>query len=153
LSEVLNWLHAASEAGLARAGLTPVYLAWIAVGSGLGGVARFFVAGIVARRVGESFPWGTMVVNVSGAFAIGAFAAAAAGGPFSTSAGVWSFTVIGLIGSYTTVSSFSLQTLELARGGEYRRAVGYIFASLALCLSAVTLGAVAGGTGMKWLAS
>src|SRR5690606_35596120 len=46
-------------------------IAWVAAGSALGGLARFFVSGLVARAFGETFPWGTMIVNVSGAFAIG----------------------------------------------------------------------------------
>ena len=51
---------------------------WVALGSVLGGTARFWLSGFVARRVGETFPWGTMVVNVSGAFLLGILAASAA---------------------------------------------------------------------------
>ncbi len=119
-------------------------LLWVALGSVLGGMTRFWVSGAVARRVGETFPWGTMTVNVSGAFAIGVI-----GGMASTGQGIfatpnpWLFAVTGFLGCYTTVSSFSLQTLSLARDGEGRRAAGNVVLSLLLCLTAVALGFVA----------
>ncbi|MCI0518211.1 MAG: fluoride efflux transporter CrcB [Woeseiaceae bacterium] len=112
----------------------------VALGSGLGGAARFFVSGLVGRHIGETFPWGTMVVNVSGAFAIGIIAAAASGHAVFDMSDTWQFTVVGVLGSYTTVSSFSLQTLALARDGDYLRAGGNMLLSLTLCLSAVALG-------------
>jgi fluoride exporter len=116
-------------------------LLWVAFGSVFGGMARFLVSGVVARRVGETFPWGTMTVNVSGAFAIGVF-----GGMASTGQGIfanpdpWLFAVTGFLGCYTTVSSFSLQTLSLARDGEMKRAASNVLLSLSLCLTAVALG-------------
>ncbi len=116
-------------------------LLWVAFGSVFGGMTRFFVSGAVARRVGETFPWGTMTVNVSGALAIGVL-----GGLASTGHGIfstpnpWLFAVTGFLGCYTTVSSFSLQTLSLARDGETRRAVSNVLLSLFLCLTAVALG-------------
>jgi len=119
-------------------------LLWVALGSVFGGMTRFWVSGAVARRVGETFPWGTMTVNVSGAFAIGVI-----GGMASTGQGIfatpnpWLFAVTGFLGCYTTVSSFSLQTLSLARDGEGRRAAGNVVLSLLLCLTAVALGFVA----------
>jgi CrcB protein len=116
-------------------------LLWVALGSIFGGMARFWISGMVARRVGETFPWGTMTVNVSGAFAIGLF-----GGLASTGHGIfatpdpWLFAVTGFLGCYTTVSSFSLQTLTLAREGEALRAAGNVMGSVVLCLAAVMLG-------------
>ena len=119
-------------------------LAWVVLGSALGGPARYFVSGVVGRGIGETFPWGTMVVNVSGALAIGVLAAAAsAHGMFSTPA-AWQFAVTGFLGSYTTVSSFSLQTLALARDGQVLRAGGNVLLSVVLCLFAVALGYAAG---------
>jgi CrcB protein len=119
-------------------------LVWVALGCAIGGTARFFVSGLVGRRIGETFPWGTMAVNVSGAFAIGVIAALAGGQTAFQSPAAWQFAVVGFLGSYTTVSSFSLQTLALARDGEWRRAVGNVVLSLLLCLSAVALGFLAG---------
>ena len=115
-------------------------LVWVALGSAFGGTARFFLSGFVGRCIGETFPWGTMVVNVTGAFAIGVFAAAASGHAAFQLPASWQFSVVGILGSYTTVSSFSLQTLALARDGEFLHAVANVLLSLALCLSAVTLG-------------
>jgi CrcB protein len=117
---------------------------WVALGSVLGGTARFWLSGFVARRVGETFPWGTMVVNVSGAFLLGILAASAAGHGLFAAARPWQFAAIGILGTYTTVSSFSLQTLALARDGEMMRAAGNMVLSLSLCLLAVTAGFAAG---------
>lgn len=117
-----------------------IALLWVALGSALGGAARFFVSGLVARAVGETFPWGTMTVNATGSFAIGALAAMADAGLVSNLAHVWPVAVTGFLGSYTTVSSFSLQTLALVRDGEMARAGGNVLASLLLCLASVAVG-------------
>ena len=113
----------------------------VMIGSALGGVARYFISGLVARRVGETFPWGTLFINVSGAFLIGVFGAMAEdNASLLASPDSWLFAVTGFLGCYTTVSSFSLQSLSLARDGEGGRAAGYVAISVALCLAAVTLG-------------
>jgi CrcB protein len=111
-------------------------LPWVALGGAIGGPARFFLSGFIGRRVGETFPWGTLAVNVSGAFAIGVLAVALA-----TSGGAWLFAVTGVLGSYTTVSSFSLQTLALARDGQVGAAGVHAAASLAACIGAAAAGA------------
>jgi CrcB protein len=118
----------------------------VALGGSLGACARFWLSGFVARRVGETFPWGTLVVNVSGSAVIGLFAA-----HFMTVDGIgapwretWLLLVTGILGSYTTVSSFSLQTLALARAGESGRAALNVIASFGLCLSAALAGYQAG---------
>lgn len=119
-------------------------MAWVALGGAIGGPARFWVSGIIARRFGETFPWGTFVVNVTGAFTIGLVSTAL----LRTSVGpAWQFAVTGVLGSYTTVSSFSLQTLALARDGQTRAAALHAVGSVAACLSAVFLGAWLGGMG------
>jgi CrcB protein len=107
-------------------------------------MARFWLSGFVARRVGETFPWGTMIINVSGAFLIGVLAASAAGHGAFAAARPWQFAVTGFLGCYTTVSSFSLQTLSLARDGELKLAVWNLALSLSLCLLAVAAGFAAG---------
>ena len=117
---------------------------WVSLGSVFGGIARFWLSGFVARRVGETFPWGTMVINVSGAFLIGVLAASAAGHGAFAAARPWQFAVTGFLGCYTTVSSFSLQTLSLARDGELKLAVWNLVLSLSLCLLAVDAGFAAG---------
>jgi fluoride exporter len=113
----------------------------IVMGSVLGGCARYFVSGAIARRWGETFPWGTMTINVTGAFLIGIFGALATHpGSVFASPDPWLFAVTGFLGCYTTVSSFSLQTLTLARNGEPLAALGNIVASVGLCLLAVSCG-------------
>ncbi len=112
------------------------YLA-VALGSALGGMARYLVSVSVARALGTSFPWGTLAVNMSGALIIGLIA----GWPgMHTASGAWLFFAIGLCGSYTTVSSFSLQSVELLRKGEHTAAFINVLVSAAACLTAVWLG-------------
>ncbi|RWE57343.1 MAG: fluoride efflux transporter CrcB [Mesorhizobium sp.] len=123
-------------------------LAWVAFGSALGGPARYFVSGFVGRHIGETFPWGTMVVNITGAFALGLTSAVAAVEGLFPMPVAWQFAAVGFLGSYTTVSSFSLQTLTLIRGGQIMRAGGNVVLSLALCLSALALGYVSGSAAL-----
>jgi CrcB protein len=121
----------------------------VIVGSALGGMARFWLADAIGRRLGERFPWGTLAVNASGALAIGVLAALLLGPSGSgTGTAAWHFAVFGFLGSYTTVSSFSLQTLVLAHDRAWRRATANIVLSLGLCLLAAGVGLLAG----RWLA-
>ena len=118
---------------------------WVALGSAVGGMARYGISGVVARGIGETFPWGTLVVNISGCFVIGLFAAVVApDGALADSLTVRQLVMIGLCGGYTTFSSFSLQTLALARDGEWTSALGNVVASVAFCLLAVWAGFAAG---------
>lgn len=115
----------------------------VALGSVLGACARYFVSGFVARRVGETFPYGTLLINVTGAFVIGIFGDLATdNASLLAEPNPWLFAVTGFLGAYTTVSSFSLQTLSLARDGEGGRAVLYVALSVALSLTAAALGFV-----------
>jgi CrcB protein len=118
---------------------------WIALGGALGTLARFALSGLVAHHVGETFPWGTLVVNVSGSFVIGLFATVfGAEGRFLVGPTARHFVMTGILGGYTTFSSFSLQTLDLAREGEWLRAGANAVGSLICCLVAVWVGHVAG---------
>jgi fluoride exporter len=117
----------------------------VVLGSVLGGAARYFISGFIARRVGETFPWGTFFINVSGSFLIGVFGGLAESKTsLFASPDLWLFAVTGFLGCYTTVSSFSLQTLTLSRDGESGRAAAYVVASIASCLGAVALGFASG---------
>ena len=121
-----------------------IYLS-IALGSALGGVGRFWLSGLVAQRVGETFPWGTLLVNISGSFAIGFVAALAdPAGRFLISSHARTFFMVGICGGYTTFSSFSLQTLNLAQEGEWFRAGANAVLSVVLCLLGVWMGHFAG---------
>jgi CrcB protein len=110
----------------------------VAVGGALGAVARFWLSGMIGKRIGETFPWGTLAVNVSGCAAIGLIAGLLHGADQAPD--FWPVLVVGGLGSYTTVSSFSLQTMSLMRGGEWRHATGNIAGSLLLCLAAAGSG-------------
>jgi CrcB protein len=117
---------------------------WIGLGSALGGMARYWCSGFVADRIGETFPWGTLLVNVVGSFIIGFFATLTApDGRLLVGSTARQFVMVGVLGGYTTFSSFSLQTLNLARDGEWLRAGANIVLSVVLCLVAVWLGHIA----------
>ena len=117
---------------------------WIALGGALGSVARYGCSSLAAHWIGETFPWGTIIVNVVGSFIIGLFATLTGpDGRFIASPDARQFVMVGLCGGYTTFSSFSLQTLNLVRDGELAQAGGNIVISVAACLAAVWLGAVA----------
>ncbi len=115
------------------------------LGCALGGMARVYVASVVGRAVPTPIPWNTLIVNVSGAVLLGLLAGYLLAGNASLSGHpVWQALGIGLLGSYTTVSSFSLQTLTLFRSGHLRRALANIALSVGLCLPAVAIGLLAG---------
>jgi len=124
------------------------YILWVAVGSAAGGVARFAVSGLVARTLGETFPWGTMSVNVTGALAIGVLAGALDAGRLAGWTSIGPLLVTGFLGSYTTVSSFSLQTLALVRERSRWRATGNVLLSVALCLGGIVCGYLAAGVAL-----
>ncbi len=120
----------------------PLYF-WIFLGSGLGGLARFALSGLVAHRFGETFPWGTFAINVSGSFLIGFIATFTdPQARLLVSPTTRQFLMTGILGGFTTYSSFSLQTFALARDGEWLRAGGNAFGTFILCFIAVWLGHV-----------
>jgi CrcB protein len=103
---------------------------WVALGSMIGGVSRFWISGLVAARLGQVFPWNTLLINVSGSFVIGLL------GAWTTPEGPLS-----VCGGYTTFSSFSLQTLNLLqRDREWFYAGANVAGSVIFCLAAVWLG-------------
>ncbi|HFD16042.1 MAG TPA: fluoride efflux transporter CrcB [Rhodospirillales bacterium] len=121
-----------------------IYL-WVGFGSALGGIARYAVSGLVAGWIGETFPFGTLTVNVLGSFGIGLFAAVTApDGRLLVDPAVRQFAMVGLFGGFTTFSSFSLQTLALIQDGEWPAAVANVLASVTACLIGVWLGTMAG---------
>ncbi|HEY3887806.1 MAG TPA: fluoride efflux transporter CrcB [Caulobacteraceae bacterium] len=122
----------------------PVTYLWIALGSALGGAARYGASSLIATSFGQTFPWGTLLVNISGSFIIGFFATLTGpDGRMLVAADIRQFVMIGLCGGYTTFSSFSLQTLNLVQEGDILRAGANIGGSVVLCLVAVWLGYVA----------
>lgn len=117
---------------------------WIAVGSAIGGAARYFCSGVAAQLFGETFPWGTLIVNVLGSLIIG-FVATLTGpdGRLFVSTTVRQFIMLGLCGGFTTFSSFSLQTLNLMNDGQWLYAALNVGASVLVCLLSVWIGHMA----------
>jgi CrcB protein len=142
-----NWNPAVPnrrDAQSAEQGYKPVMYLWIIVGSAIGGGLRYFFSGLVAAQFGETFPWGTLFVNVTGSFVIGFFATLTApDGRIIASPVTRQFVTTGICGGYTTFSSFSLQTLNLVRDDEWLYAGGNAVLSVALCMVFVWAGHVA----------
>jgi CrcB protein len=113
---------------------------WVALGGALGSAARYACSGLAVRWLGPGFPWGTLFVNVAGSFAIGALATLATGGRHLLADDARALVIVGLLGGFTTFSSFSLETLTLARAGQLGAASANVLLSLGLCLVAVSLG-------------
>ena len=114
---------------------------WIAIGSAIGGVGRYWCSELIVQRLGDSFPWHTITVNILGSFIIGLFAGLTDGdGRLTLNHEFRQFVMIGLCGGYTTFSTFSLQTLNLFHNGEFLQAGFNIMLSVALCLAFVWLG-------------
>jgi CrcB protein len=114
---------------------------WVAIGGALGSVARFWLSGLAARHFGETFPWGTLLVNVSGCFVIGIFSTATSpDGRWLVSPLFRQFFMLGVCGGYTTFSSFGLQTLDLVRDGEWLYAGANTLLSFVFCLGGVWVG-------------
>jgi CrcB protein len=117
---------------------------YVAVGGALGSVARFWLSALVAEILGPQFPWGTILINVLGSFAIGFYATfTGPDGRIVVSFGARAFVMVGVCGGFTTFSAFSLQTLELARQNHWLEAGGNVVLSVVLCLIGVWLGHVA----------
>ncbi len=113
----------------------------VAVGSGLGGAARFGVSLWLAPLADQKLPWATLLVNVVGAFLIGVVAAASGpDGRLVMNENFRLFLMAGVLGGFTTFSAFSLQTLELLQGGQPERALIYALGSVMICLFSVTAG-------------
>jgi CrcB protein len=127
---------------------------WVAIGSALGGVARYGCSGLAARMIGETFPWGHVhrqhrrllhhwilrhPTGPDGRYMVGSVAR--------------QFVMAGFCGGFTTFSSFSLQTLNLMNDGEWFRAGAVIRGSVASCLIAVWAGHMlaASISTMKWI--
>ncbi len=115
---------------------------WIAVGGALGSMARYWCTGVAARMFGETFPWGTLFINIFGSLLIGFFVALTSpeGGRYIVDPNIRAFVTVGICGGFTTFSAFSLQTLVLMQEGEWLHAGGYVLGSVALCLVAVWVG-------------
>jgi fluoride exporter len=114
---------------------------WIALGAGLGGVLRYWCSGVAARLGAETFPWGTLFINVLGSSFIGFFATfSGPEGRALVAPNTRLFVMTGVCGGYTTFSTFSLETLRLMQDREWGYAALNVAASVGLCLLGVWLG-------------
>lgn len=117
----------------------------VALGGAIGSVARFWLTEASAKWWGADFPWGTVIANVTGSFLIGLIAALPVLGPRDLTGPMGrQFLMVGIMGGYTTFSSFSLQTLTMVQNGHMMKAALNVGGSVALCLLAVALGYAVG---------
>jgi CrcB protein len=109
---------------------------WISVGAVLGANARYLVAVWAAERISAAFPYGTLAINVTGSFLLGLFLGLLAErAPADPTLRL--LLAVGFCGSYTTFSTFSFETIDLLRGGQWAAAGGYIVGSILLGLAGV----------------
>jgi CrcB protein len=114
----------------------------IGIAGALGALARYGLDGVVSRRLPSPFPWGTFVVNMSGAFALG-FVMTLMTEQLTTASWLRSALTIGLLGAYTTFSTLSYETYRLLEDGAVGLAAANMLGSAAVGLFAVYLGVVA----------
>jgi CrcB protein len=115
-----------------------VTIVGLAIGGGLGALARYRVAGLVSRRSQSPFPAGTLTVNVLGSFLLGSVVASALAGRIPDSALVWAGT--GFLGAFTTFSTFVYETLQLLEDQAWSYATWNLLLSGPLCFGAAALG-------------
>lgn len=112
---------------------------WVFLGGGIGSVLRYLVGGWVQGAAGTAFPWGTFVVNASGCFAIGVLATwlteRSAPAPE-----LGAFLLVGVLGGYTTFSSFGIETFRLLEAAAWLRAAGNALGSVAAGLAGAAAG-------------
>ena len=117
---------------------------YVALGSAVGGASRFALSTFVQQRASSAFPFGTLIVNITGSLILGFILRYALASP-SVSAEVRALLTTGFCGGYTTFSTFSYESIALIEDGDYRRAAIYIVLSVVLSLVATFLGIAAAG--------
>ena len=114
---------------------------WIALGGALGSLGRYYLSQALALALGDAFPWGTLVVNVTGSFAIGFIAGGSgAAGRWIESPFARQFLMVGVCGGYTTFSAFSLNTFNMLESGDMAGASLNVVGSVTLCVLATWAG-------------
>ena len=114
----------------------------LAAGGGAGALARYAVAGWAHRRTGAWFPWGTLLVNITGSFLLGALVTGLASSPLHLELGA--LLAIGFLGDFTTFSTFAYESVMLARERQWTRAIFYMLGSTALAMLALIAGMFCG---------
>jgi fluoride exporter len=119
--------------------LSPQFVLAVAVGGAIGSVARYLVAIGSGKIFGINFPWGILIINVTGSFLIGVFV-----GLFATKwdlpQSIRIFLTVGICGGYTTFSTFSLDSYYLMERGQLLMALAYMIGSVVLSISALVGG-------------
>lgn len=110
----------------------------VAGGGAAGALGRYGLSAWVQRGLGMGFPWGTLTVNVVGSFLMGCLAAALQRGAIPPE--IQALAAVGILGSFTTFSAFSLETIQLLQEGAWMRALAYIAVSVGVGLTAVVAG-------------
>jgi CrcB protein len=118
-------------------------LVYVFLGGGLGACARYLMQGVVYRWTGAGFPWGTLVVNVLGSFIIG-FLMSSLEERFLLNPSIRLFLTVGILGGFTTFSSFSYETMALFMEGSTAAALANAGVSLVGCLAAAWFGLTLG---------
>lgn len=120
-----------------------MHIVLIGIGGFFGAIARYAIDGWVSDATGGAFPWGTLVINATGSFALGllfALAVERAALPADLRGPVG----IGFIGAYTTFSTFTLESLRLMQDGAWTLAAANVVGSVVLGLAAVFAGVTVG---------
>ena len=117
---------------------------YVALGSAVGGASRFALSTFVQQRASSAFPFGTLIVNITGSLILGFVLRYALASP-SVSAEMRALLTTGFCGGYTTFSTFSYETIKLIEDGDYRQAGGYVLASVVLSLIAIFVGILLAG--------
>jgi CrcB protein len=122
---------------------------YIAAGSAIGGVSRYLIGGLVQRLLDTTFPAGTLLINVTGSFLLGAILRYGVETPTLTPE-LRAFLTIGVCGGYTTFSTFSYETVALLEDGEWGRAGSYIGLSILISIAATFLGLALARQAIAW---
>jgi CrcB protein len=117
-----------------------VRLFWaVAIGAAIGGVSRYYLSLAMTERLGDAFPWATLVINVTGSLLLGFLMRYALASP-TTNVEVRLLLATGFCGGYTTFSTFSYETALLLEDGRYERAATYVLGSVLVALAATFAG-------------
>lgn len=114
------------------------------VGCGVGGIFRYWISTLIYTVFGHGFPHGTIFVNISGSFIMGLLTVLLEQRIGTIDVHLRGMLLVGLLGGYTTFSSFSMDTISLIETGRYEAAIAYILGSVVLCLVGVWAGMLLG---------
>ncbi len=117
---------------------------FIGMGGFVGANLRYFISGWIADRVGQTFPWGTLVINVTGSILLGVFISWA-GRHIEIDPRVRLFLAVGFFGAYTTYSTYANESVALLQSGDWVGALGNILGTNLLCLIGAMIGVAIGG--------